>query len=80
MFKTAWNGGLKLGMVPRRGLEPPRLAAQVPETCASTNSAIWATESDVRGWLVTVNWVFEVFLTVGKKLPITCERAAGGWA
>ena len=29
-------------MVPRRGLEPPHLAVQVPETCASTNSAIWA--------------------------------------
>ena len=66
----------KQEMVPRRGLEPPRLAAQVPETCASTNSAIWATESDVRGWLVTVNWVFEVFLTVCKKQPVTCAGAA----
>lgn len=32
-------------MVPKRGLEPPRLTAQVPETCASTNSAIWANRS-----------------------------------
>ena len=31
--------------MPRRGLEPPRLAAQVPETCASTNSATWAVTS-----------------------------------
>jgi hypothetical protein len=30
------------GMVPRRGLEPPRLAAPPPEGGASTNSAIWA--------------------------------------
>ena len=29
-------------VVPRRGLEPPRLAALVPETSASTNSATWA--------------------------------------
>lgn len=31
-----------LFMVPRRGLEPPRLAAHGPEPCASTNSATWA--------------------------------------
>ncbi len=29
-------------VVPRRGLEPPRLAAHGPEPCASTNSATWA--------------------------------------
>ena len=28
--------------VPRTGLEPARLAAHAPETCASTNSATWA--------------------------------------
>src|SRR5215471_13481365 len=32
----------QLALVPRRGLEPPRLAALVPETSASTNSATWA--------------------------------------
>ena len=31
-----------LNLVPKRGLEPPRLSALVPETSASTNSATWA--------------------------------------
>jgi|GEM_PF-808349 hypothetical protein len=31
-------------LVPKRGLEPPRLAALVPETSASTNSATWASQ------------------------------------
>ncbi len=33
---------LYTSMVPRRGLEPPHLAAHGPEPCASTNSATWA--------------------------------------
>jgi hypothetical protein len=29
-------------LVPRKGLEPSRLAALLPESSASTNSATWA--------------------------------------
>lgn len=53
--------------MPRRGLEPPRLAAQVPETCASTNSAIWATVTHVRGSPLAVNRHFEVFVSSVEK-------------
>jgi hypothetical protein len=33
---------IKKLLVPRRGLEPPRIAPLVPETSASTSSATWA--------------------------------------
>ncbi len=35
-------------LVPRKGLEPPRLAALAPEASASTNSAIWAFGNELR--------------------------------
>ena len=36
------RGPCLVGVVPRRGLEPPRCYSLVPETSASTNSATWA--------------------------------------
>jgi hypothetical protein len=38
-----------------------------PEAGASTNSAIWATESDVEGAPSGVNRLFEVFATAWRK-------------
>src|SRR5690606_27158860 len=45
------------GMVPRRGLEPPRLAAHGPEPCASTNSATWASDrmTEKEAWCFAVH-------------------------
>src|ERR1700730_18312224 len=39
--KCLKNKGI-YAVVPRRGLEPPRIAPLVPETSASTSSATWA--------------------------------------
>ena len=42
LLELSENAAVLCVMVPRRGLEPPRLAALLPESSASTNSAIWA--------------------------------------
>lgn len=35
------DGGTKV-LVPKAGLEPARISPHAPQTCASTNSATWA--------------------------------------
>src|SRR5690606_26318014 len=63
-------------MVPRRGLEPPRLAAHGPEPCASTNSATWARcAADVSGRQCHVNDPGARFGTVGRFARSGAERA-----
>ena len=37
-------------LVPRTGIEPARLAAHAPETCASTYSATWAAAPTFRSY------------------------------
>ncbi|GEM_PF-2409808 len=38
-------------VVPRRGLEPPRVSSHVPETCVSTNFTTSARGKSITTWL-----------------------------
>src|SRR6266481_5456135 len=60
-------------MVPRRGLEPPRIAPLVPETSASTSSATWARWVALREAQKCTHWVGGC----QSKTPAGAERVTG---
>src|SRR5882724_5764996 len=60
-------------MVPRRGLEPPRIAPLVPETSASTSSATWARWVALREAQKCTHWVGGC----QSKTPAGAERVIG---
>ena len=80
-------------LVPRRGLEPPHLAAHGPEPCASTNSATWAlcfgvavkiNRSEImHSFFRLCNSVLDFFIPCARGRPVTviasgCDGRRGG--
>src|SRR6478736_5834554 len=63
-------------VVPRRGLEPPRLAALVPETSASTNSATWAGARTDKGPAFTLSTFAAAERLAGNQLRATAGAAS----
>ena len=66
--------------VPRTGLEPARLAAHAPETCASTNSATWAFLR--KGQSLTLFFVQKVERKtgLGPATPTLARLCSTNWA
>ena len=62
-------------VVPRRGLEPPHLAAHGPEPCASTNSATWALSVSASVSLFAIRCVS----SRGARLCTCFLVCASGW-
>ncbi|EAS48785.1 hypothetical protein SI859A1_03421 [Aurantimonas manganoxydans SI85-9A1] len=81
LFWGVWllSGSLRIisnsQLVPRRGLEPPRLAAHGPEPCASTNSATWARRGALEGGRVAVNAVLRGIATA-REFSVAVQRTS----
>ncbi len=67
--------GLMFYIVPRRGLEPPRVSPHAPQAGQSTNFCTWANTRQVQMQLTDVRRlysIFPLFSSAYVKVPILC--------
>ncbi len=64
-------------MVPKGGLEPPRVTSHAPQTCASTNSATSAIQKLSKNYFFGVGVVFAAGLLVAEADGLADSAALG---